>query len=85
VENPASLRTLTYLDSILVKRFSSCVCKIQELWHIILLFLNRYYFTYFNASKIKDLGVCRIGYHYHTIGQAFIYTPCWNGELFAEN
>jgi hypothetical protein len=40
---------------------------------------------YFNASKIQDLGEYRFGYHYHTIDQAFIYTPCWNGELFAEN
>lgn len=40
---------------------------------------------YFNASKIQDLGKFRIGYRCHTIAKAFIYTPCWNGELFAEN
>jgi hypothetical protein len=40
---------------------------------------------YFNASKIQDLGEFRFGDIYHTIYQAFIYTPCWNGELFVEN
>ncbi|CAN6287228.1 unnamed protein product [Urochloa humidicola] len=36
---------------------------------------------YFNSSKVQHLGGLRIGHDYQIINEAFIYTPCWVGEL----
>ncbi|CAN6292065.1 unnamed protein product [Urochloa humidicola] len=50
---------------------------------IIFLFIDhtRMVAYYFNSSKVQDLGRLRIRQHYQIIDKAFIYTPCWVGEL----
>ncbi|KAJ1294038.1 hypothetical protein BS78_01G115500 [Paspalum vaginatum] len=36
---------------------------------------------YFNTSKVQSLGELNIRHSYQVISEAFIYTPCWTGEL----
>nr|CAB3498893.1 unnamed protein product [Digitaria exilis] len=40
---------------------------------------------YFDSSKVQDLGDVRIRHMYQVISEAFIYTPCWVGELSGNN
>lgn len=48
---------------------------------IFFLFINKVVAYYFNSSKVQDLGEIRIKHQYKIIDHAFMYTPCWVGDL----
>ncbi|CAN6281893.1 unnamed protein product [Urochloa humidicola] len=53
---------------------------------IIFLFLNHTVVAYyFNSSKVQELGELRIKHRYQIIDEAFMYTPCWAGDLSENN
>ncbi|KAL6637612.1 hypothetical protein ACP70R_025184 [Stipagrostis hirtigluma subsp. patula] len=40
---------------------------------------------YLNSSRVQDLGKLRLQFPGHPVETGFIYTPCWTGELSANN
>ncbi|KAF8733871.1 hypothetical protein HU200_014723 [Digitaria exilis] len=51
----------------------------------LLMWSSRVMAYYFNSSKVQDLGELTIKHNYQNICGAFIYTPCWTGELSKNN
>lgn len=45
------------------------------------LFSSRVVAYHFESSKVQDLGELRLRYPQHMLSTAFVYSPCWTGEL----